>query len=194
MLLRSSSSSLPDEWMTLAYSTCVSVMLSSGLSSSCWARIKRLFSGVRSSCDMLAMNSDLYFDETASWLTCSSTRRLDCSTSWFFCSATMFCSASSRACRPRSSLDSRSSSCCERSSSAWDWDCLSSVSVSAEAWIVLRTMPMLSVTESRNVWWVMLNGENEASSMTARKDPSNSTGRTTMLSGGDSPSPELIRT
>ena len=70
-------------------------MLSSGLSSSCSARISRLFSGVRSSCDMLAMNSDLYFDETASWPAFSSTRRLDCSTSWFFCSASMFCSASS---------------------------------------------------------------------------------------------------
>ena len=32
---------------------------------------------------MLAMNSDLYFDETASWPAFSSTRRLDCSTSWF---------------------------------------------------------------------------------------------------------------
>ena len=85
--------------MTLAYSTWVSVMLWSGLSSSCWARIKRLFSGVRSSCDMLAMNSDLYFDETASWPAFSSTRRLDSSTSWFFCSASMFCSASSLAWR-----------------------------------------------------------------------------------------------
>ena len=29
------------------------------------------------------MNSDLYFDETASWPAFSSTRRFDCSTSWF---------------------------------------------------------------------------------------------------------------
>ena len=41
------------------------------------------------------MNSDLYFDETASWPAFSSTRRLDSSTSWFFCSASMFCSARS---------------------------------------------------------------------------------------------------
>ena len=70
--------------MTLAYSTCVSVMLLSGLSSSCWARIRRLFSGVRSSCDMFAMNSDLYFDDTASCPSSPafcSTKRLDCSTS-----------------------------------------------------------------------------------------------------------------
>ncbi len=66
MLLRRPSRSLPEVPMTLAYSTWVSVMLLSGLSSSCRARIKRLFSGVRSSCDMLAMNSDLYFDETDS--------------------------------------------------------------------------------------------------------------------------------
>jgi hypothetical protein len=67
MLLRSPSRSLPEVRMTLAYSTCVSVMFLSGFSSSCWARINRLFSGVRSSCDMFAMNSDLYFDETAVW-------------------------------------------------------------------------------------------------------------------------------
>ena len=141
MLLSSSSSSLPEEWMTLAYSTWVSVRLWSGFSSSCWARIIRLFSGVRSSWDMLAMNSDLYFEETASWLTFSSIRRLDASTSRFFCSATRFCSASRLAWRARSSLDPRSSSCWERSSSAWDCDCLSSVSVSPAAWIVFSTMP-----------------------------------------------------
>ena len=43
------SRSLPEEWITLAYSTWWSVMLSSGLSSSCSARISRLLSGVRSS-------------------------------------------------------------------------------------------------------------------------------------------------
>ena len=72
------SSSLPeavDDARVLAPAS--SVMLSSGLSSSCWARISRLFSGVRSSCDMLAMNSDLYFDETASCPAFSSTSRFD---------------------------------------------------------------------------------------------------------------------
>ena len=194
MLLSRLSSSLPDEWMTLAYSTWVSVMLWSGLSSSCWARISRLFSGVRSSWDMLAMNSDLYFDETASWPAFSSTSRFDSSTSRFFCSASMFCSASSRAWRPRSSFDSRSSSCCERSSSASDCDCSSRVSVSVSASIVLSTRPMLSVSWSRNAWCVTLNGENDASSTTARTDPSNRTGSTMMLSGVAAPSPELIRT
>ena len=55
-------------------------------------------------------------------------------------------------------------------------------------------MPTLSVIESRNAWWVTLNGEKEASSTTARSDPSNRTGRTMMFSGAASPSPELIRT
>ena len=91
-------------------------------------------------------------------------------------------------------MDPRSSSCWERSSSAWDWDCLSNVSVSPAAWIVFRTMPTLSVIESRNAWWVRLNGEKEASSTTARNDPSNRTGSTMMFRGTASPSPELIRT
>ena len=180
--------------MTLAYSTWVLVRLRSGFSSSCCARISRLFNGVRSSCDMLAMNSDLYFEETASWLTFSSISRLEASTSRFFCSATTFCFASNRACLARSSLEPRSSSCWERSSSAWDWDWASSDSVSTAAWIVFRTMPTLSVIESRNAWWVGLNVENEASSTTARSEPSNRTGRTMMLRGAASPRPELIRT
>ena len=66
--------------------------------------------------------------------------------------------------------------------------------MSVSASIVLSTRPMLSVSWSRNAWWVTLNGENEASSITARTDPSNSTGSTMMLSGVDSPSPELILT
>ena len=181
--------------MTLAYSTWVSVMLSSGLSSSCSARISRLFSGVRSSCDMLAMNSDLYFDETASWPAFSSTRRLDCSTSWFFCSASMFCSASSLAWRPRSSLDSRSSSCCERSSSAWDWDCFEQVlgeGVGLDR--VEHEADALRELSRGTPGGSTLNGEKEASSTTARTDPSNRTGSTMMLSGVDSPRPELILT
>ena len=52
--------------MTLAYSAWVEVMLPSALFSSCSASISRPFNGVRSSCDMLAMNSDLYFDESVS--------------------------------------------------------------------------------------------------------------------------------
>ena len=42
-----------------------------------------LFSGVRSSCDMLARNSDLYFEVSASSVAFSSTARRACSISWF---------------------------------------------------------------------------------------------------------------
>ena len=44
-------------------------------------RISRLFSGVRSSCDMLARNSDLYFEVSASCLAFSSSACRACSTS-----------------------------------------------------------------------------------------------------------------
>jgi hypothetical protein len=103
---------------------------------------------------MLAMNSDLYFEETESWPAFSSTSRFDSSTSRFLRSASSFCSASRRACRPRSSFDTVSSACCERSSSAKDWDCLSRFSVRVSASMVLRTRPTLSVSWSRNVWWI----------------------------------------
>ena len=51
--------SLPDDLMIVAYSTCFGSRLPSGFSASSWARIRRLFRGVRSSWDMLARNSDL---------------------------------------------------------------------------------------------------------------------------------------
>ena len=51
---------------------------------------------------------------------------------------------------------------------------------------------MLSVSWSRNDWCVALKAANDASSITARTDPSKRIGSTMMLSGGDSPRPELI--
>ena len=42
-----------------------------------------LLSGVRSSCDMLARNSDLYFEVSASSAAFSSSARRACSISWF---------------------------------------------------------------------------------------------------------------
>ena len=53
---------------------------------------------------------------------------------------------------------------------------------------------MLSVSMSRNAWWVSVNGEKEASSNTARTEPSNSTGTTITFNGVAEPSPELLRT
>ena len=118
---------MPEERITLAYSTCASVRLPSGLSSSCSARTSRLLSGVRSSCDMFAMNSDLYFDEIASCSAFSSTSRFASSTSWFLRSTSVFFSASSAACRRGPRWIRASSSCRDCSSCACDCDCSSSV-------------------------------------------------------------------
>ena len=57
---------------------------------------------------------------------------------------------------------------------------------------VLSTRPMLSVSWSSSDWWVGLKAANDASSITARTEPSNRIGSTMMFSGGDSPRPELI--
>ena len=65
-----------------------------GCRPSCWPRIRMLLSGVRSSCDMLARNSDLYFDVSASSSAFSSSARRACSISWFLRSTSAFCSAS----------------------------------------------------------------------------------------------------
>ena len=105
----SRSRSVPEEWMTLAYWTCVSVRFSSWLPASSPARMSRLLSGVRSSCDMFEKNSDLYFEVIASCSAFSSTRRLARSTSAFLRSTSVFCSARSLAWRSRSSLEPRSS-------------------------------------------------------------------------------------
>src|SRR5262252_6297134 len=64
-------------------STCFGVRLPSPLSAICWAKIKIEFRGVRSSCDMLARNSDLYLDAKASSAAFSSTAWRACSISAF---------------------------------------------------------------------------------------------------------------
>ena len=74
-LVDSARRSRPAEWMVLAYSTCCGVRFFSSLSASSCARIIMLFSGVRSSCDMLARNSDLYLETSASCLAFSSSDR-----------------------------------------------------------------------------------------------------------------------
>src|SRR6266404_6245903 len=69
--------------MVRANSTCLADKLPSGFSVSCWPRIRMLLSGVRSSCDMLARNSDLYFEVSESSVAFSSSARRACSISWF---------------------------------------------------------------------------------------------------------------
>ncbi len=136
--------------MTWAYSTWRSVRFPSGLSSSCSASTSRLLSGVRSSWDMFAMNSDLYFEETESSRACSSTNRLASSTSWYLPSTSLFFSASRVACSASSALDSCSCSWRLCSSSAWSRDCSSSLSLTDVEATVLSTMPMLSASWSRS--------------------------------------------
>ena len=60
--------------------------------------------------------------------------------------------------------------------------------------MVWSTTPIDSVSWSRKVWWISLNLENEASSITAFTWPSNSTGRMMMLAGAPEPSAEPMRT
>ena len=92
-------------------------------------RISRLLSGVRSSCDMLARNSDLYFDVSASCSAFSSSAWRACSTSWFLRSTSWFWCASRRAFSCSSSLVCCSSCWRLCSSSASDCDCVSRSSV-----------------------------------------------------------------
>lgn len=63
---------MPAEWIVLANSVCLTVRLPSGFRESWSERIRRLLSGVRSSWDMFARNSDLYFEVRASCLAFSS--------------------------------------------------------------------------------------------------------------------------
>ena len=154
--------------------------------------MSRLLSGVRSSCDMFARNSDLYFDVSASCFAFSSSAWRACSTSWFLRSTSAFCSARRPAFSPSSWFVCCRSSCWLWSSRASDCDCSSSSSVRMFASIVLSTMPIDSVSWSRNAWWIGLNASNDASSMTALTWPSKRTGSTMMLRGGASPRPEAI--
>ena len=157
----------PAEWMLCANSTCLAVRVFSGLSKRSLDRMSKLLRGVRSSCDMLARNSDLYLEVRASCSAFSSTSCLASSTSrfltssrlafssssWFVCCSSSCCSRSRSsdslrvaAWRSRRSLVSRSSFCWLCSSWVRDWDCLSSASVRMPAAMVLSTMPMLSVS------------------------------------------------
>ena len=118
MSLIRSSRSEPAEWIVDENSTCFGVRLPSGLSPSSFARISSELSGVRSSCDMFARNSLLYFDESASCSAFSSSAERASSISWFLISIRAFCSSSWRAFSSSSSFVCWSSSCCCWSSSS----------------------------------------------------------------------------
>ena len=101
-----------------------------------------LFSGVRNSWLMLARNSDLYFEVSASSVAFSSTARRACSISWFFASTSTLRSASCCAFCSSCSLVCCSSRCWVCSSRASCWDCFSSPSVCIVASMEFSTMPM----------------------------------------------------
>ncbi len=186
--------SVPAPWMVRANSTCFGTRLPSGFSESCWPRIRMLFSGVRSSCDMLARNSDLYFEVSASSVALSSSARRACSISWFLRSTSTLRSASCCAFCSSCSLVCCSSFCCACSSPASCCDCLRKPSVCIVASMLFSTMPMLSVSCSRNAICKVVNAVTEASSMTALTSFSNRTGSTTMFCGTTLNSAEPIGT
>ena len=188
------SRSVPAPWMVRANSTCFADRLPSGFSVSCWPRIKMLLSGVRSSCDMLARNSDLYFEVSESSVAFSSSARRACSISWFLRSTSTLRSASCWAFCSSCSLVCCSSFCWVCNSPASCCDCFSRPSVCIVASILLSTMPMLSVSCSRKVICEVVNELIDASSMTALTWFSNRTGSTTRFFGTTRSSAELIGT
>src|ERR1051326_5744161 len=97
MSLISESKSEPDECMVSANCTCLELRFSSLFSANWRERISMLLSGVRSSCDMLARNSDLYLEVSASCSAFSSISQRASSTSRFFASTSAFCRASKAA-------------------------------------------------------------------------------------------------
>ncbi len=121
MSLISSSRSDPDEWITLAYSTCLGDRFAAGFSASSRARMSRLFSGVRSSCETFARNCDLYREARSSCLARSSISCPACSISAFLISMSRFCWASCAALSSSSALELCSSSCRACSSPVLDW-------------------------------------------------------------------------
>src|SRR6266404_6208419 len=140
MSLMSIRRSVIDEWMVFANSVCLSVRFPAGFRESWSDRMSRLLSGVRSSWDMLARNSDLYFDVNASCSAFSSRAFRACSTSWFLRSTSWFWCASSPAFSSSSWLVCCNSCCRLCSSCASDCDCVSRSSVRVFASMVLMTM------------------------------------------------------
>ncbi len=126
-----------------------------------------LLSGVRNSCDMLARNSDLYFDVRASSLAFSSNARRACSISWFLRSTSTLRSASCCAFWPSWSLVCCNSLCCVCNSPASCCDCLSNASVCIVASMLFSTIPMLPVSCSKKATCKSVNSATVASSITA---------------------------
>ena len=89
MSLIRSSRSLPDLWMTQAYSVCFGVRFLSLFSSRSFARINTLFKGVLNSCDIFARNSDLYLLFNSNSFALRLNTCLACSLISFFCCSSL---------------------------------------------------------------------------------------------------------
>ena len=187
------SRSAPASWMLRANSTCLSDRLPWVLSRSSLDRMSSEFSGVRSSWLMLARNSDLYLEVSASCSAFSSSAWRACSTSLFLRSTSWFWWARRRALSCSSWLVCCSSSCRLPSSDASDWDCLSRSSVRVLASMVLMTMPMDSVSWSRKASCTGLKWSSEASSSTPRTWSSKTMGSTSTSIAAWSERPEAMR-
>ena len=107
----SASRSEPALWIVAAESTCLLVRLPVSFELSTFERIRSELSGVRSSCDMFARNSDLYFELSASCSAFSSSELRAVSISRFLISMSRFWRSSCSAFSCSSSLVARSSSC-----------------------------------------------------------------------------------
>ena len=101
---------------------------------------------------MLAMNSDLYFEETASWPRLLLDQPLGLLDLLVLLLGFDVLFGQQRGLALEILVRFPQLLLLDRSSSAWDWDCSSSFSVSVLASMVLRTRPMLSGELSRNAW------------------------------------------
>ncbi len=147
------SRSVPALWMVRANSICRSVRLASAFSDRSRASSSSEFSGVRSSWETLARNSDLYLEAWASCSAFSSMSWRAASTSRFLTSMALFCADRSVAFSSSSTLVSWRRSDWARSSWAMRWDSRSSTSVRALPSMVARVTPTLGASESRNFLW-----------------------------------------
>lgn len=165
------SRSEPERWIVVANWTSWSLRWPSGLSESSRARMSRELSGVRSSCDMFARNSDLYCEEVAN--------RAAFSSSWAFERCNSACCRCISFDRSWSWMASR-------------WDSPSSDSVRELAMMVLMATPMVFTNWSKNARWTSEKREKEASSITPRSVSSKRIGMITTDAGAASPSPLLM--
>jgi len=146
----------------------------SGVRSSCdmFARNSLLYLELTASCS--AFSSRLFRASSISRFLISMSRFCCCNSAAFSWSSSLVCCSSSCwvcrsssdafsdfACSSSSAFERFSSSCCDWSSSDCDWsscvsawDCSSSSSVRMLAMIVESTTPIVSISWSRNCWWV----------------------------------------